>query len=142
MKQVLFSIALLLPVLTFAESMYKWTDENGVVHFSTTPPVEQMETELLNQQSPQLISNGAPPSPEEAPGSDTEQPTSSPTISLSNEAEKNAYCSSLNGNLVMLKSTPRLKITRANGESEVLDDAGRQKEAARIQGLLDKFCNN
>ncbi|USE36308.1 hypothetical protein [Endozoicomonas sp. SCSIO W0465] len=55
--------------------------------------------------------------------------------------EERAYCNSLKGNIAMLKSSPRLRIKNKNGEYEILDDAGRQKEMARINKLLNEFCH-
>ncbi|USE36306.1 DUF4124 domain-containing protein [Endozoicomonas sp. SCSIO W0465] len=57
--QRLFFIALLLSSAAIAEPIYKWKDNKGVVHFSTTPPEQQINTETIAKPEPQRISNGA-----------------------------------------------------------------------------------
>ena len=140
MKRFLFLLAVMLPVLAMAESMYKWVDENGVVHFSETPPNEMPDAEVVQQNSPQRISN-EPPVNDASDESDNGQVKASGSgVSISTPEEKASYCRSLKSNLAMLETSPRLQLTQPNGEQEILTDESRDREKARINRLLDLFC--
>ena len=144
MKQLLFLIALMLSSAAIAEPIYKWKDNKGVVHFSTTPPEQQNNTETIAKPDPQRISNGDSQMTQNKEDSETavkkqaEEPIEEPQQKTEEEL---AYCKSLKGNIAMLKSSPRVRIKNKNGEYEILDDSGRQKEIARINKLLNEFCN-
>ena len=67
--------AILLSVIggnTIADEVFKWTDENGVVHFGDRPPEGQKTQTIAIPQSYRPGSSGADPSPDDSqPGNDS-----------------------------------------------------------------------
>ncbi|MFK0570619.1 DUF4124 domain-containing protein [Endozoicomonas sp.] len=154
MKQLLFAqvflFALLLPIAGAAEPIYKWKDDHGIVHFSTTPPKNQTNTEVMAKPEVQKISGDASQMTEdeeyreETVKEQTPEPATAELIIEPQQktAEELAYCNSLKGNIAKLKSSPRIRVKSKDGEYEILDNAARQKEIDRISTLLDSFCAN
>ncbi len=145
MKRLLFLFALLLPIAGAAEPIYKWKDDQGVVHFSTTPPKKQENTEAIAKPELQKLSNDVSQMSEDEENNETavkKQAVDADEKSLPKTKDELAYCNTLQGNMSMLKSSPRVRIKNKDGEYEILDDAARQKEITRINKLLNDFCKN
>ena len=64
MKQLLFLFVLFLSIDGAAGSIYKWSDDHGVVHFSTIPPKNRGNTETIEKPKVQKISNDVSKMPE------------------------------------------------------------------------------
>lgn len=144
-KQLLLLFALLLPITGAAEPIYKWKDAQGVVHFSTTPPKKQANTEVMAKPELQKISDDVSQMTADEDNSNAtanKQATESTEESQQKTKEELAYCNTLQGNMTMLNSSPRVRIKNKDGEYEVLDDTARQKEISRIKKLLNEFCKN
>ena len=144
-KQLLFLFALLLTITGAAEPIYKWKDDQGVIHFSTTPPKKQTNTEVMAKPELQKISDDANQMTEDEDHSEatvkkkTIEPTDEPQQKTEEEL---TYCNTLKGNMTMLNSSPRVRVKNKDGEYEILDDTARQKEITRIKKLLNEFCKN
>ncbi|WP_257294496.1 DUF4124 domain-containing protein [Endozoicomonas sp. YOMI1] len=136
-------MALLLSSWAIAEPIYKWKDNRGVVHFSTTPPQQQTNTETIAKPEPQKISNGASQMTQNKEDSEAvvKKPAEAPIDELQQKTEEEpVVCNSLRSNLAILKNGPPVRIKNKNGEYEILDNSGRQEEIARINKLMNEFC--
>lgn len=146
MKPFFFLLALLLPVTGITDSIYKWIDSEGVIHFSTTPPRDQEKTVVMAKLKPQKLSDNANKMTETSEDrekiSDHQKIETTPQESQRKSEEQIAYCNALKGNIAMLKSSPRIRVKRSDGEYEILDDGGRDKEVSRIQKLMNEFCKS
>ena len=68
LRLMLFGVPFLLATMTVLaqQKVYKWVDEDGVVHFSETPPQEAVETETIT----------TAPAPPASPATTIPRPTS------------------------------------------------------------------
>ena len=57
----LLSGLLLIAALASAQQVYRWVDENGVVHYSDQPPTDQSEADLVDVDTGSSFSSPTPP---------------------------------------------------------------------------------
>lgn len=142
----------------WAGDIYMWKDAKGVTHYSDVAP-EGGATKIIKGGVRQDI---APPARPAAPAP-TDTAKQDPTLSdpeaafrkrraEAAEAEAKAEkerqeaaarkenCEAARGQLTALKSGQRVARYNAAGEQEILDDAAREAEIARIQGNVDRAC--
>lgn len=131
------------PALAQEGTMYSWTDENGVVHFSDRAPAGR---DLQAQPLPE-----SPP-----PGSVSPQPADSAEPSAAqqrreeiarNSAEARAQrerqaaeCDALKVELARLEPNRRVFFTNEEGETERMDDVERTDRVAELRDLISNNC--
>jgi hypothetical protein len=101
--------------LAAADQVYKWTDDQGHVHFSQTPPPG------TKVQAQAVTVNPPPPDPQ----------------SLQNSQ---AHCDDLRSNLQVLLQSGRAATTDAQGNLNYLDDTQRQQQEDAINKELASDC--
>ena len=139
MKKIGILLLILLPGLVISDQIYRWTDENGVVHFSHKPPREATDHEKIDKPEVADISNSEQASQEEI--TDNKETVPESVLEADNMTpERMAYCDKLRQNLKTMKSSPRIRIKREDGEFEILDDKARQAEQDRLEKLLKESC--
>lgn len=145
MKAKTLSLQLLLvaTITGFAASataaMYKWTDKQGNVQYTETPPPEGDAKEI------------APPPRVAAPAANKVTGKNGADEDDGNKgagdeapltpAEQEIYqrnCEAARGNLEMYKSARRVQ--QADGEIVVMDDEIRQKKMQQAEEQIKKFC--
>jgi len=129
-----------------AQQMYKWTDKDGVVHFSETPPPDQ-------QAEASDIPAGPPPMGQEPISSPSTagQPSAAQQrrdeIAQSrerNEAEaaiRDAECSAKRAEVARLEPHRRVFYTDENGETVRMDDQVRVDKVAAAKRFIEQNCN-
>lgn len=135
--------------LAAADPVYKWTDSEGHVHFSQTPPpnattgVKQMNVNpappdpqsLQNQQAlVQAQQDQAQKAKDAKDAADKNKPD--PQV----QALKKQQCEDLRSRLAILQRGGRAATTDAQGNMTFLDDAERAKQEAAIQDQISKTC--
>jgi len=151
-KVVLLS-ALFIPMTAFAGQVYEWKDASGKTHYSDRPPAGV-------EAKPTRINTGAPRSsatPSDAPPPQTwaeklkqmneqqaERQEAEATAKKKTEEEKRRQeaCDEAKRQKTLLESGQRVRRVNADGEREVLDDAGRAEEIARIESTITNACGN
>lgn len=145
----LFTCGLLLALsttLAAADPVYKWTDSEGHVHFSQTPPpsttagVQQVNVNptapdpqsLQNQQN--LVQAQQDQQQKAKDAAEKNKPD--PKV----EAAKKQQCDDLRSRLNVLQQSGRTATTDAQGNLTYLDDAARAKQEAVIQDQIAKTC--
>lgn len=146
---------LLAAPMALAERVYKWTDENGVVHYGSRPPANAQEVDSVDLKS-------APPPP--PPSGETSAQSSSakvdtpppeavevdPAVQGTQEFDqqiasqvKQENCRRARHNLEVLQVTPRVGQQQEDGSMEYvrLDDEQRAARMAEAQQQIDEFCN-
>ena len=132
--------------LAAADQVYKWTDSQGHVHFSQTPPasttagVQPMNVappppdpqSLQNQQN--LVQAQQDQQQKAKDEADKNKPDPKA------EAAKKQRCDGLRSRLVMLQQMGRVASTDAQGNVTFLDDDARAKQITAIQGQIAKDC--
>lgn len=134
MKKIGILLLILLPGLVISDQIYRWTDEKGTVHFSHKPTHEVSDHEMVKKPDfPEPVSSETKDQDEET----QPEPVLEADV-MTPELEE--YCNRLRQNLNTMKSSPRIRIKRDNGEFEILDDEARQAEQARLEKLLKESC--
>jgi hypothetical protein len=130
-----------------AEQFYKWTDEQGVTHYSADPPPKSATSTSEVKVSTRLPSDGedAPPA---APKQDA--PDRKDGDKKAADADKPATgkvppqyaerCKTLQSNLQTMQEHGRVKTTDDKGEVRVLSDEEKQKELDDTQRQIKAFC--
>lgn len=129
-----------------AQQMYKWTDKDGVIHFSETPPTDQ-------QAEASSIPSGPPPMGQDlstnsgVDGMPSAAQQRREEISQSrdkNESEamiKQAQCSAKQAEVARLEPNRRVFYTDENGETVRMDDQKRVDQVAAAKEFIRKNCN-
>jgi hypothetical protein len=147
-KRMFFALFLGLFLAAQAEAqektMYSWTDENGVVHFTDVRPQGQQVQE-------QLIPMDEPPS---APGPYSQSATTEPTLGEQRRAEvaqkhqeyeadkamTSAECAAWQAELDRLEPNRRVFFTNEQGETERMDDVARTNRVAELKAQIARNC--
>ena len=132
-------LLVLMPLAGTSDQIYRWTDEKGVVHFSSKPIDESLDHELMP----------IPDAPTPTPGSQRQETDDAKeaeqkaprTVETSGPTQEEIeYCKKLTTNINTLKNSPRVRIKKANGEFEILGDEGKKAEMDRLNKLMKEFC--
>ena len=153
MKRLLIILLALMPLVGISDQIYRWTDEKGVVHFSSKPLDESLGHDLIPLPDSPTPTPGAQISVPDENNTDDQQPvesslqssSQSPSQSSSQSSsqlskEEIEYCKKLKINIETLKNSHRVRIQKANGEFEALGDKGKKTEMDRLKKLMKEFC--
>lgn len=142
----LAALLALLPALATADQVYKWTDEQGHVHYSSTPPPStSVQAQHMNvvvpppdpqslQNSQQLQKDLADKDKAAKDAAEKDKPDPK------TEALKQQHCDDLRVRLQTLTQSGRAATTDAQGNINYLDDAGRQAQEDEINKELASDC--
>jgi hypothetical protein len=131
--------------LVLADQVYKWTDPEGHVHFSQTPPPGATAAKPMNVYVP-------PPDPQSLQNTQaieqaqTEKDKAAADAAAkakpdpAKEAAKQQQCDDLRTRLQVLTQSGRAATTDAKGDLTFLDDDARAKQIKAIQDQLTADC--
>lgn len=126
-----------------AESVYKWTDAEGVTHFSAQPPANRQAEQLKVAAPPPTAPPVAKPPADAAQAKDAAEKAAAPTPEEIAEIERKraADCETAKRNLDTLKTRVHVRIRDdKTGEDRYLtaeEHAQQQKDASTH---IDKYC--
>lgn len=124
--------------LSAQAKIYRWTDTNGVVHFSQLPP-PGVKAKAIGEK-PISTFSGANQTPSRHAGQESAPPqTDSKTAPTSAKASP-ADCESARKNLTALQSGKRLKLVLADGKTEWLNQQEREKRLKQTRDFLQQHC--
>lgn len=138
----LSAISLVLSLLSFsaAAKLYKWTDDQGQVHYGQTKPTNYPAVEV----------NAPPPPPSSAPdlnqkyadqireaGKQSSQQKDQKTANAANKTQ----CETARKNMQLLNQGGRISYQDKNGETVYLTDETLGAKKAETQKQIDFFCN-
>lgn len=104
-----------------AGELYKWTDENGVTHYSDKAPEGQ-----------EFEERALPNEPDAAPA---EVPARAPP------KQDSPRCKQLRANLAVYQNNKNIEVDLdGDGKAEPLDEAGHQREMQKTRDLIAKEC--
>jgi hypothetical protein len=150
-KRMFFALFLGLFLAAQAEAqektMYRWTDENGVVHFTDVRPQEQQGQQVQEQ----VIPTDEPPA---APSPYSQSATTEPTLGEQrraeitqkhqeyevNEAMTSAECAAWQAEVDRLEPNRRVFFTNEQGETERMDDVERANRVAELKAQIARNC--
>lgn len=130
-----------------ADQVYKWTDSEGHVHYSSTPPpgavtgVQQVKVvvappdpqSLQNEQALMQAQQDQKDKAKDAADKDKPDPKA--------EAAKKQQCDDLRAKLNVLQQSGRTATTDAQGNLTYLDDDARAKQIQAIQDQIAQNCS-
>lgn len=130
-------------------TMYSWTDENGVVHFSDQAPEgRDVQAQALPESPPpgsvNPLDSGAAPA-EDAPPSAAQQRRDE----IAQRAQENrelqatnqAQCEAWQAELDRIEPNRRVFFTNDEGETERMDDVVRTDRVAELHRLISENCS-
>ena len=130
-----------------AAALYKWTDANGRVVYSDQPPsAANVKAETLSAPPPAANPNAAKElAQKEADmrkrSTDRAEATAKAEKELTAKEQRAEECTRMASNIKQLSSS-QFRIYRANekGEQVEMDEAAKQRERARLEGLHKEHC--
>ena len=133
--------------LPAAAALYKWTDANGRVVYSDQPPSSaSVKAETLAAPAPAANPNAAKElAQKEADmrkrSTDRAEAAVKAEKELTAKEQRTEECTRMANNIKQLSSS-QFRIYRANekGEQVEMDDAAKQRERARLEGLQKEHC--
>lgn len=139
--------------LSAATEVYRWTDENGVVHFVDTPPADAAAEKMTIEGASKPGSESAYPLQSDSEAADE---GADPALSLADQrreklaanrqkqqkqrAEQEQLCAQHRQRLQQVEPVRRVLYTDENGESVRLDDDERMKLVAESKNYIAKNC--
>lgn len=143
-KTVLLPLLMAVTAAGFAANahatMYKWTDKEGNIQYTETPPPEGDVTEIAPPPRVGLQASGDKSEKTDAADPQKGNKTAEADAPLTPE-QQDAYkrnCEAARGNLATYKIARRVK--QSDGEVVVMDDERRQKKMNEAEEQIKKFC--
>lgn len=142
MKYWSASLLLTFSLTIFANDMviYRWVDENNVVHFSQNQPATGDYTEIL-------MANAHNTSQElESPSNEKDVLTSK--IDDEDEISENltidaaGKCNEAKKNLETLTTFDRIRFVDENGETQILDEAAQEEQISINKKRIEIYCKS
>ena len=154
-RLLMLCLALALPAVAAAQTLYRWVDKDGTVRYSDIPPPPGVPVRTL----------GAPaPAPSSSSPSGQDGRTGAPTLqdqerAFQKRAEeqkkaeekaaaaakdatiKQENCQRAREALATLESGRRILRTNPQGEQYYVDDAQRAQETQQAQQAVQQWCN-
>jgi len=144
-RYLLLCVLLGAAAVAHAERVYKWTDAQGITHYSDAPPPQDTQ----NVQTVR-VSGGDRPHAEQpadaAAAPDAGKPTApagpQPGSNVADTAENRAKnCATARNNLEMLQSKFPISMPNKDGKQvAVADDKARQAAIADARAQIAQFC--
>jgi len=120
------------------QQVYKWTDANGVVHFSDAPPPQDTK----NVQSLHLA--GGTTTAGTTAAADKPKDATLAGVTAANAVpdatDEAALCKQARANLELLQGKTPVGIAGTDGKAQVLDDEARDRQIANAKVAISRFC--
>jgi len=129
-----------------SQQMYKWTDKDGVIHFSETPPADQ-QAESSNIPSGPPLMGQAPVTDSSVDGMPSAAQQRREEISQNREQTQSeamiieAQCMAKQAEVARLEPNRRVFYTDENGETVRMDDQKRVDQVAAAKEFIRKNCS-
>lgn len=134
--------------------VYRWTDENGVTHFSQTPPPEGQEAEVRDvlESDPEPGSGNAPAGIDFDGGADgggqelsaadlrRQELAQAREEKRAQRAELRALCETSRSRLAQIEPSRRVFYINEEGQTVRMDDEERVSEVEELREFIDDNC--
>lgn len=142
---ILALLALMLPAFAQAQSVYRWTDENGVTHFGDREPTGR-QADRVSVRTGRLSGNAAErASPQEQVRALDEQREESArranetAVEEARRKQREANCATARSNLQVLSTNARIRIEE-DGEQRYLTPEEIETQRARFEQAAEENC--
>lgn len=130
-----------------AKEMYRWTDENGTVHFTDQKPsgVQNFQTVVVPDAAP-AATPAAPAVPAEPQQPSVAQQRREEIARSKREAreagaQRDAQCAAWRAEVERLEPNRRVFFTNEQGETERMDDVERVNRVAELKARIAADCD-
>lgn len=140
---------LAIPVFATAQSVYKWTDENGVTHFGDRKPTGKQSESVSIRTGKK--SGGSSMSPQQSPQQKVQQiedeeaeVKENETLSAAEEArqkQRAANCDTARNNLALIKTGSRIKV-QEDGEERYLTPEEIAEKKTQFEEIEELNCGD
>ena len=129
-----------------SKQMYRWTDENGVVHFTDTRPegqdvtvydIPESEQQVISSPSGQADTAGEPSLAQQK----REEMARKREETQAAQAVNDAECAAQRSEVEQLEPHRRVYFTNEQGETERMDDVERANRVAEAKAFIETNCN-
>ena len=139
-------LAILLGASSFShagpDGHYRWTDENGKVHYSDRPPAG-VDAEFIRFTGSKSSPKPSTPEGEEnTAGAKAEGATPPGTLEVEPETPKDPkICAQAQSNLKALSGNPKVRITETDGSKRLLTNDEKEAQRERARGFIKLYCD-
>ena len=114
------------------DTVYKWLDDKGEIHYSSTPPPTNTKyTQSILDAGNLVIYE-----------SKVADPSITQQLTGNNHSQDSIYCHKLRNNLTTLHKNKRVRVRHSNGQFIELDESAKKGRITEISTLLKKHCHN
>jgi len=124
------------------QQVYKWTDANGVMHFSDAPPPQDTKNVQSLHLAGGTTTAGAIGTTEDK-RKDAAMATSAgaaPGVVPANATDDAALCKQSRANLELLQGKSPVGIAGADGKPQALDDQARDSQIVNAKLAISRYC--
>jgi len=114
------------------KTTYKWTDDNGEVHYSERPPKTGEYTKIRTK-----VDKNAVVKTPVLPASDKKSEEKKDTYGT----WRDENCTIANQNLDILKNAARISVDDGQGGKQLMSDEQKQEKIDQMEKQRDKYCN-
>lgn len=125
------TLFLLMAVNASADNYYKWIDEEGITHYSETPPKNTKSTQGKTQTGHSAPSTYTPSETQTDPHSNTSDQQ------LTKDPER---CKAAKSNLDIINTSSRIKVKGDDGEFSYLSPEAVAKRKKEAQQAVKESC--
>ena len=139
---ILSAISCLLYQTSSYADVYKWTDGQGVIHYSDQPNKPDAE-KLTIQQNTTTTPRAVKTDKETDEDKTTETATTEPTEPVEKKipvAEKRKLCKEAKSDITAISSRGRMREVNAKGEYVYLSEKQRQQRISAAKKKQSKYC--
>ncbi len=131
-------------VLAAQSQVYKWTDAQGVVHYSDAPPpttqANVQQVRVSGGDRPHAVDGDATADVPASKPADATPPDSTAAQAAPPETPHDKDCANARSNLELLQSKFQVSVTGSDGKAVALDDKSRQAQIADMNAQIATFC--
>ncbi|MFE8072802.1 DUF4124 domain-containing protein [Marinobacteraceae bacterium S3BR75-40.1] len=147
MKIRLLALAMLLgltlPGLSWSGSVYKWVDENGVVHYGDQQPhgkqSEKMRVRTTTGGPSPSASATEPPQPDQEAETPKSNDNGNQAADEKSPQKNEEACQQARKNLEIIQNNARIRIEE-NGEKRYLTPEEIEQKKQEMQKIIDEAC--
>jgi hypothetical protein len=138
-------VVMALPVFATAQSVYKWTDENGVIHFGDRKPNgQQSESVSIRTGKPSGAASTSPQQKVQEMADQEAESVQSEKVSAAEEArqkQRTANCRTAESNLSLIRSGSRIRVEE-NGEERYLTPEEISQKREQFEEIAELNCSD
>lgn len=133
----LFTAIALLPVASQADVVYRWVDQENIVHYSERPPkgIESTRIKTSSGSSSAVKKNSMA-----APHREQEAQRKLAEASMPNPRKNKDVCERATFNFNLLNERARIKQQDDNGEVRYLSDEEKEDQKKSAKVAMDTYC--